>query len=357
MHPVHKHSEFPSSLRHRRRGAILILVILCLPVVLAFAVFAINVAWMQLTRTELRTATDAAAKAGSRMLSRSHDAAVARTFAHTAAGKNTVGGDPMLLAETDLQFGFSTADNSGLWTMTPLADAATNLNSLQVTGRRTAGSPGGPVTLLFNGFFDRTTFEPVKVATAAQVDRDIVLVLDRSGSMNTTTPTGNRWTDLQSAVYAFLSALDQTPQEELVGIVSYSTNATENLALTSSYASAASTVAGLGPAGYTAIGHGINVGRSVVTNPATSRSYARKTIVVMTDGIHNTGPMPVPQAALAFSEDITVHSITFSPGADQAQMQNVATAGGGLHWHADNQATLIAVFETIANNLPTLIIQ
>jgi Ca-activated chloride channel homolog len=33
----------------------------------------------------------------------------------------------------------------------------------------------------------------------------------------------------------------------------------------------------------------------------------------------------------------------------------VASNGGGRHWHADDQAELIAVFEEIANNLPTLL--
>src|SRR6056297_3242362 len=89
----------------RRRGAMLVLVVLCLPIILGFCVFALNVAWMQLTRSELRTATDAAARAASRMLSRRQDPDAARTAAHTAAGRNNVGGTPLLLLDADIQLG------------------------------------------------------------------------------------------------------------------------------------------------------------------------------------------------------------------------------------------------------------
>ncbi len=46
-----------------RRGAMLVLIAFCLPLCIIMAAFAVDVAWMQLTRTELRTSTDAAARA------------------------------------------------------------------------------------------------------------------------------------------------------------------------------------------------------------------------------------------------------------------------------------------------------
>jgi len=54
-------------------------------------------------------------------------------------------------------------------------------------------------------------------------------------------------------------------------------------------------------------------------------------------------------------DNITVHTITFSTGANQSHMGIVAENGGGSHWHADDQASLLQVFEDVANNLPTLI--
>jgi len=333
-----------------------VLILVCLPIILAFSILTINVAWMQLTRTELRTATDAASRAGSRTLSLTQDVDLARAAAIAGAGNNLVAGDPLLLAATDLQFGLTTPQTSDPWTFEERLPTATDINAMRVTGRRIAGSPSGPIPLLFTGLFDRTTFEPQKTATATQSDRDVVLVLDRSGSMGSWTPTGTRWTDLQDAVDVFLDTLELTPQDEQVGLATYSTWATSDVNLTFDYQEIRDSVASNNPGGWTAIGRGIEAGQTTVTDPSYSRTYAQKTIVVMTDGNHNTGIDPVTTAAAALANDnITVHTITFSSGANQNHMIEVAEAGNGEHWHADDQASLLQVFEDVANNLPTLI--
>ncbi|MEZ6062967.1 MAG: VWA domain-containing protein [Planctomycetaceae bacterium] len=339
-----------------RRGAMLILILVCLPVILAFAIFAINVAWMQLTRTELRTATDAAARSGSRMLSRSQDTAIARSWANAAALHNQVAGVPLVLAPTDVIFGNSAPDGFGGYVFSPRLDTDNDINATRVWGDRRSGSATGPVPMLFAGLFTRKIFEPLKTATATQIDRDVVLVLDRSGSMNTVTPTGTRWTDLKVAVQAFLNALATTPQDELVGVASYSTTSSNDQDMTLSYPTIMTTVNNLSPGGFTAIGKASKQGRIAVTDPAFARPTAQKTLVVMTDGIHNTGINPEIESRDAHvTYGITVHTITFSSSADQAWMQLVASEGGGQHWHADDQASLIAVFEEIAANLPTLL--
>ncbi len=346
----------PVRIGGHRRGAMLVLILVCLPVILAFSVFAINIAWMQLTRTQLRTATDAASRAGSRTLSLTQDTTLAQAAAVAGAGNNLVAGEPLLLAATDLQFGLSEPTDSGPWTFAERETTAPDINAVRVTGRRVAGAPSGPVPLLFAGMFDRTTFEPVKAATATQSDRDVVLVLDRSGSMDTWTPTGTRWTDLVDAVDVFLDTLDLTPQDEQVALVTYSTYATLDVNLTFNYQDIRDAVAGKSPGGWTGIGRGIESGQDAVTDPSFTRTYANKTIVVMTDGNHNRGIDPEDAAEAAHNDDnITVHTITFSSGADEDHMIDVAAAGKGEHWHADDQASLLQVFEDVANNLPTLI--
>lgn len=333
-----------------------ILILVCLPVILAFAIFAINVAWMQLTRTELRTATDAGARAGSRMLSRSQSTATARSWANAAAARNRVAGVPLILGPIDVTFGNSAPNGLGGFVFTPGLDTDPDINATHVLGDRRAGSATGPVPMLFAGLFDRKIFEPVKSAVATQIDRDVALVLDRSGSMGTVTTTGTRWSDLQVAVQAFLNALGTTPQDELVGLATYSTSATRDEDMSLNYAQVMATVNTKSPGGWTAVGLGILAGRQIVTHAAFTRPTAQKTIVVMTDGIHNTGVNPEIEARDAHvTYGITVHTITFSDEADQAWMQLVASEGGGQHWHADDQATLIAVFEEIAANLPTLL--
>src|SRR3954462_7889286 len=104
-------STMPKMHFTNRRGAMLVLIALCLPVCLIMAAFAINVAWMQLVRTELRTSTDAAARAGAKELSLAQSTSVARTAAKDAAKRNLVAGAPLLLADNDIEFGNSTQPN------------------------------------------------------------------------------------------------------------------------------------------------------------------------------------------------------------------------------------------------------
>ena len=60
-----------------RRGAVLVLMTFLFPVVLAIGFLSVNVAYMLLLRTELRVATDAAARAAGATYSASNDEAAA----------------------------------------------------------------------------------------------------------------------------------------------------------------------------------------------------------------------------------------------------------------------------------------
>ena len=167
--------------RPARRGAMLVLIAICLPLCVIMAAFAVDVAWMQLVRTELRTATDAAARAGAKELSLSQDTTAARDRAKQAARRNKVAGEPLQLADRDIQIGASTQPSAT--SRFNFSSGGVRPNAVRVTGRRTNGSASGPVDLLFAGVLGVREFEPQQVATSTQLDRDICLVVDRSGSM------------------------------------------------------------------------------------------------------------------------------------------------------------------------------
>lgn len=352
---MHIHRDQQKHFGSSRKGAMLVLIVVCLPVILAFGIFSINVAWMQLTRTELRTATDAAAKAGSRTLSLSQDVDVAREFAIEAASRNQVGGSPLLMADSEVVFGIGRENEVGGYDFEAKADSSRQLTSVQVTGNRSAGSLGGAIPMLFNGFFDRTSFEPVRFAVATQIDRDIALVLDRSGSMSSRSGGITRWNALRAAVTGFLFELNETPQEEKVSVSTYSSSATLDFGLTLDYSAIQSSIDQQQVGGGTGIGYGMQRGINSLTDPNLARALALKTIVVMTDGNHNQGVSPEIIASQAAALGITVHTITFSRGANQSSMRRVAENGGGRHWHAENEASLVAVFREVAKNLPTLL--
>ena len=58
------------NLTSRRDGVVVVLFAIVLPVLLLLSAVAINIAYMQLTRTELKIATDASARAGGRGVER-----------------------------------------------------------------------------------------------------------------------------------------------------------------------------------------------------------------------------------------------------------------------------------------------
>ena len=56
----------------------MVLIAICLPLLVIMAAIAVDVAWMQLARTELRIATDSAARAGAKELSLKQSESAAR---------------------------------------------------------------------------------------------------------------------------------------------------------------------------------------------------------------------------------------------------------------------------------------
>lgn len=315
------------------------LIAILLPMMLIFLGFAVDLAYMQNTRLELRAVTDAAARAAATTLSRTDDTSQARQAAKRIARRNSVAGKSLSLTNADIEFGRTNRSGSGKYVFT---EGNRPFNAVRVTGDRRAGSRTGAVSLFFGRVFGASQFEPKLLSTASFLNLDITLVLDRSGSMQ-----GQKIDDLKSAVDAFLDELDDTHAYERVGLASYSTNSQIDANLTMDYWRIRRAVNDFNAYGDTAIGKGLNDGISVVTG-AGSRRSATPIIILMTDGIHNTGYGPMGPARDAAADGIRVYTITFGDDADRRLMQDVAAETGGRHQHADNGRELIAVFRELA---------
>ncbi len=357
----------------------LVLMAVTLPLIVMMAAFAIDIAWMQLVRTELRTATDAASRAGAKTLSLSQDEVAARAAARNAASRNLVAGTPLQMVDAEIEIGLgrqSTRNSRFVFSPNnPLK------NAVRVTGNRTAASAGGPVNLFLGRVMGVNTFEPSQVATSTQLDRDICLVVDRSGSMmravvgrgvpggscNAPHATLSRWGGLNIAVAGFLAELNNTAQLEQCGLASYSqagnrcgitfTTSDINAQLDFNYQTIRNEMAFLSSqavAGFTNIAAGIDNGILILTDPR-ARPFAVKTMVLMTDGRKNRGIEPVISARRAAGLDITIHAVTFSDEADFPRMRAVAAATGGEHFHAPDAAALERIFRQIAATLPVLL--
>lgn len=324
------------------------LVALLLPVLIMFLGFAVDLAFMQNSRLELRAATDAAARAGAIELAQSEDIKKARASALQMAARNSVAGKSLRLTDQDVEFGRSRRDNAGQWLFEPGLEP---WNSVRVRGHRTAASPDGAVQLFFHSVYGGGDFEPEVTTVSTFLNVDVGLVLDRSGSMK-----GNKLRDLKDAVEVFLQELEKTDSDEQVALASYSTSSRLDETLTTDYAPIRKTVKKMNASGLTAIGQALYDGIDGVMGNG-RRELAVPVIVLMTDGQHNRGVEPIVPARKAAAENITVHTITFGSGADFKRMRAVAEETGGRHYHAKNGNDLKDVFREIARSLPTQLTQ
>ena len=78
-----------------------------------------------------------------------------------------------------------------------------------------------------------------------------------------------------------------------------------------------------------------------------------KIIICLTDGVHNAPNEDEPwdEATTCLDEDITVHTITFSDGANEEDMILTAENGGGSHSHAPDEDSLKAIFKRLAGSV------
>lgn len=344
----------------QRRGAMLVMVALVIVILLVGAMLSVDVAYMHMVRAELRTATDAAARAGAESLARTQDVNVARATAINMANQNSVSGQGLQLSPSDIVFGSVNENANGKLVFQPGVNPFT---SVRVTGARVEGSASGPVPLFFAKIFGTTNFQPVQNAVASSSVRDIAIVLDRSGSMSEPDAGGGltRNQALINAVTQFINEIEASSPNAAMSLTTYSTNASRDIELTQNFASLRTAVGNLPTAGFTNIKEGLQFGSDSLETDPNRRSFAERTIIVMTDGQFNrplpnpSNSNPTPSADLAASRGHTVHTITFSAGANQTIMQDIARIGNGLHFHADTAGDLTDAFRSIAETLSVVL--
>lgn len=380
-----------------RRGAMVIMVLVMLTVALAFAAFSVDVPYMQLVSAELQVVSDAAAKAATRKLSMTNgDTAAAIAVGKAVAAKNTVGGRQVVLEDTDFQFGNVTSNADGTFdfqaTAAPYKAVRVDIDLSDNVGQ-------GGVSTLFGSMLGSGTYSPTVGSTSAFRMHEIVLCLDRSHSMawddkatlDWTYPrpipdrdyyrdyridsydalltpplytNDSRWAFCRDAVGDFLDQLSLATNPTDLGLVTWAsylgTNTTEyyltrqtvpattvEVNLGGSYSSVRQAVTDLGNRrmlGGTNTAAGLDVAINMLKN---NGSFARKTIILMTDGQENEGRGSENAAADAAAAGIVIHAVTFMNG-DQTRMQNVATLTGGMHIHASNGNELRKAFKYLA---------
>jgi hypothetical protein len=153
-----------------RRGAILVLAALMLVVIFAFVAFTVDVGYMTITKAELQNAADSAALAGSVEIPQG-DGAVRET-ARAMALLNVAAGAPVELLDKDIELGLFDFESKEFRT------DVTFPNAVRVT-TRVIDQP-----FFFAPVIDHDEFDMSASAIGMLDPRDIVFVVDLSGSMN-----------------------------------------------------------------------------------------------------------------------------------------------------------------------------
>lgn len=361
----------------RRRGAIMPLFCILLPILVALAAFSINYANMQLIGTQAQIAADASVRGAGRTFALTGDIVAARNMARSLASRNLVGTKTLLLPDSCFTLGSSTRNSTEeRFLFTPMGQQYSNsfANSLRIIVDE------ADQRHLLPNMFSQQTFGIDRTAISAQVEVDIALVLDRSGSMayaSDEVPSGftlpaaappgwafghpapplSRWLDLVDASNSFLTFLEQSIVDEHVALATYGTTATANRILSGDYSTIREGIdvytQSFG-SGATNIEAGLSEGANLLES---GRPFASKVLVLMTDGIRTAGLDPLPQATSLGKQGVIIFTVTFSDQADKLTMQSLSLAANGQHFHAASGVDLRHIFESIAKSIPTIITQ
>lgn len=365
-------------------------VALMVPTLMILIGYSANIAYMQLSRTELRVACDSAAKSALVNYGANQNQSTAISFGQSISANNTVGGSILSIPTANFIFGNASKGTGATYTFTA---GGTPSNSVQVTGSAT-------VTLPFGSLFPSGTYTCSEVSIATRISHDIVLVLDRSSSMafdlsgsefsyppdrtlysplqsyfTSPSPTASRWYALTCAVDSFISILEARNLDVHVALVTYAENyslgnysATEStldVALTSNYGSILTAMNGYSQSpllGDTNISAGLAVAQTELTG-SLARTTADRTIILMTDGVATTGNLDIADLVTGYrtGSSIVTQVITFggeaASGSVLTEMQTTAANGNGNFYNAATAAQLTAAFTDIADSLPAVLIK
>ena len=395
-----------STFKNQRKGASAVLVATMLFVFVICTALTVDVAYMQLIRTELRVATDAAAKAAAERLATTEDIDEALETAKTYAANNDVAGRSFLIDDSDVQFGRVTRTSTGRYVFSA---GATPENAVNINGRLAEDASTQPISLFFAPALGHANFSTSHSATASQQDVEVCLCLDRSGSMlfdltgvdwayppnnpllsNFTAwgniwrnivspphPDDSRWAVLTDAVQLFLveaGRYEAPPRTSLVTWGATTTMpisphtqflaSTVNVQLPASgsddWPSNANAIEGainaLGAApmlGGTNMSAGLDQAVAQLSGSASS-GLANKIIILLSDGVWNVGRDPLEAAQAARSLGITVHTISML-SQDQETLEEIAALTGGRFFSANDETELAAAFFELARTLPVVL--
>ena len=175
---------------------------------------------------------------------------------------------------------------------------------------------------------------------------DIYLVIDVSGSMQ----DESKLVFAKQAALEFVDTfqLDQS-SDHRIGLVAFSDYAQMLVELDDNSKNLKEGINKLYPEGATAMGDGISIATQSLSE--NTRPDAQKIIVLLSDGMSNTGLHPLSAAGTARENDITIFSVGYGYNADAWTLKAVASVTHGKYYNALTGQDLADAFNEIADVL------
>ncbi len=196
------------------------------------------------------------------------------------------------------------------------------------------------------GDISDTEIEPNAVTYSTGGNADVVEVIDRSGSMS-----GRKIDDAKNAANLFV---DKMTNGDYIGVCSYSSGSSVNYPLTEITSSAIkqnakNSINGIAAGGMTSIGAGLQSAYSqLVSSGDPGHPW---TIILMTDGHHNTAPDPDSILPDLKTNNIKVYTVGLGSNADANLLTHIAEETGGQYYFSPSEKELVAIYNTISGQV------
>ncbi len=184
---------------------------------------------------------------------------------------------------------------------------------------------------------------PTPCPSDQYIPPDVMLVLDRSGSMADEGKMGAA----KQAIRVFLSQMDFS--QEKAGIASFAGSATLDHILSQNRSSLEAALNGLVADGSTAIGEGIAVAQTELESNRHVPGHTR-VIVLLSDGNNFAGRDPLAAAASAKTTGIRIVTIGLGSNADANLLRHVASASDD-YYYAPGPDALAELYRVIAGKV------
>jgi Ca-activated chloride channel family protein len=178
---------------------------------------------------------------------------------------------------------------------------------------------------------------------SARKDVNLVMILDRSGSMQ-----GSKIASVRDAAVRFVQ---QMGDDDFITIISFSSQPTvliQHQQIRQARASATTAIQGIQAGGSTALYDAIGVGADIIAK--TSSSQVSNAMVVLSDGLDNNSVryrFDEQLVKTATAHDTTVFTIAYGSDADRKVLTDLASRANG-NFYLGSEADIAAIYQEIS---------